>query len=103
MNPLTLLGVALGALGLVLFVRGRAPLVPAGERDPLVRGAGLVLTVPAGVGLVVRFILARSGMGAGAATILTAALEFVSLLVCATLAVLLCASAGGPPRGPSAA
>jgi hypothetical protein len=101
MNLLSILEISLVALGLALFAYGKVPGRDA-ERDALVRGAGLVLTLPAAMGLVVRFILRSSGMGPGA-TILAVAIFAVSLLVCVTLSVLLCASAGGSHRGPSAA
>src|SRR5438874_7182135 len=101
MNLLTVMELGLVAFGLALFLYGKIP-----RRDPatgpLVRGAGLVLTLPVAMGLVVRAVTRGGGMGPGAATILTAAIEFVSLLVCATLSVLLCANAGGSHRGSSA-
>src|SRR5687767_2624444 len=93
MNLLTAMELALVAFGLTLFVYGKIPRKDA-DTDPLVRGAGLILILPTGIGMVAQATTDSSGMGVGG-TILTAVVFCVSLLVCATLSVLLCFCAGG--------
>jgi hypothetical protein len=91
MNLLTVIEIGSLAFALAFFAYGKIPGRDAGP-DPLVRGAGVVLTLPAGVGLTAGFTLPRADMGIWA-TVLNAAIFVTSLLVCATLSVLLCVEA----------